>query len=117
VGLIVKSKLVKCIECGRYAINDEAVFKSKTKDNNEDAIESENTSNKEHLVVINFQGMSKRKDIIPEKEYNICPECQGKMLSVLPPKFGMEDKYQKYRIDAFKEKIKKKFDYLFQKSN
>lgn len=110
----MKSKLVKCTECGRYAINDEAVFKSKTKDDIDAAIEAENTPFKEHLIVINLQGMSKRKENIPEKEFNICPECQGKMVSVLPPKFGMEDKYQKYRLDAFKEKIKAKFNYLFQ---
>lgn len=113
----MKSKLVKCTDCGRYAINDEAVFKSKAKDDTDAAIESENKENKEHLIVINFQGMSKRKDIVPEKDFNICPECQGKMVTVLPPKFGMEDKYQKYRLDAFKEKIKKKFNYMFEQSN
>ena len=110
----MKSKLVKCKECGRYGINDEAIFKSKSKEYIEAAIESEHEKDKEHLIAINFQGMSKRKEIIPEKEYNICPECRGQMVSVLPPKFGLEDKYQKYRIDAFKEKIKAKFNYLFE---
>lgn len=41
-----------------------------------------------------------------------CPRCQGTLENVFPPKFSMEDKYQKYRLDFFKEKMQKKFPNL-----
>jgi H/ACA ribonucleoprotein complex subunit 3 len=39
-----------------------------------------------------------------------CPKCGGPLENVFPPKFSPQDKYQQYRLDYFKEKMKKKFE-------
>jgi H/ACA ribonucleoprotein complex subunit 3 len=41
-----------------------------------------------------------------------CPRCGGPLENVFPPKFSMEDKYQKYRQDFFQQKMAKKFPKL-----
>ncbi|MBN2156286.1 MAG: RNA-protein complex protein Nop10 [Candidatus Lokiarchaeota archaeon] len=38
---------------------------------------------------------------------NICSRCGSKVKNPHPPKFSPQDKYQKYRIPLFKEKIQK----------
>jgi rRNA maturation protein Nop10 len=112
-AVVMKSKLMKCKECGRYAINDEAVFKDKGDVDVDPRSKSDSKDQQPQLIVINIKGANIKKNSIEKNEYNFCPECSGEMIGVLPPKFGLEDKYQKYRLDAFKEKIKTKFDYIF----
>ena len=47
------------------------------------------------------------------KKYTIstelCPLCQGKLNNINPPRFSLQDKYQKYRLDYFQEKMESKF--------
>ncbi|MFX0031916.1 MAG: nucleolar RNA-binding Nop10p family protein [Candidatus Hodarchaeota archaeon] len=43
---------------------------------------------------------------IPESK---CKYCGGELINPFPPKFSLIDKYQKYRIEYFKEEFKKKF--------
>ncbi len=38
-----------------------------------------------------------------------CPSCKGELASAYPPKFSLEDKYQKYRIPHFLEKMQKDY--------
>lgn len=38
-----------------------------------------------------------------------CHICGGSIISVYPPKFSMEEKYQQYRIPYFEEKMKKEY--------
>jgi rRNA maturation protein Nop10 len=38
-----------------------------------------------------------------------CPYCHQPVENVYPARFSMEDKYQKYRLGYFKEKMKGKF--------
>ena len=39
-----------------------------------------------------------------------CPYCGGIQLNAIPPKFSPIDKYQKYRLQYFKEEFDKKFN-------
>lgn len=41
-----------------------------------------------------------------------CPRCGGDLENVFPPKFSLQEKYQKYRIDFFRQKMHKKFPQL-----
>ena len=38
-----------------------------------------------------------------------CPRCGNALGNVFPPKFSLENKYQKYRQDYFKQKMETKF--------
>ncbi|MHA1728861.1 MAG: H/ACA ribonucleoprotein complex subunit NOP10 [Promethearchaeota archaeon] len=43
-------------------------------------------------------------------EEKICPKCGEQLRTPHPPKFSPHDKYQKYRISYFKEKLNKIYD-------
>jgi rRNA maturation protein Nop10 len=36
-----------------------------------------------------------------------CPKCGNSLENVHPPRFSLEDKYQQYRLDYFREKMQK----------
>jgi H/ACA ribonucleoprotein complex subunit 3 len=40
-----------------------------------------------------------------------CKKCGHTLENVYPPKFSIEDKYQKYRIDFFRQKMDKKVEH------
>ncbi|WP_457557307.1 nucleolar RNA-binding Nop10p family protein [Candidatus Harpocratesius sp.] len=39
---------------------------------------------------------------------NLCPLCKTPTENVFPPKFSLQDKYQRYRLPYFRQKIQKK---------
>jgi H/ACA ribonucleoprotein complex subunit 3 len=41
-----------------------------------------------------------------------CRHCGGQLVNPKPPKFSLEDKYGKYRLQYFKEEFEKKFKKL-----
>ena len=41
-----------------------------------------------------------------------CNNCKSSLENVQPPRFSLQDKFQNYRIDYFKEKMKKKYPNL-----
>ncbi|MHA1776900.1 MAG: nucleolar RNA-binding Nop10p family protein [Promethearchaeota archaeon] len=41
-----------------------------------------------------------------------CPQCKLPTENVHPPKFSLQDKYQKYRLSYFREKMKIKIQNL-----
>ena len=41
-------------------------------------------------------------------EQEKCPSCGGLVISPHPPKYSPHDKYQKYRLQYFKEKFSEK---------
>ena len=41
-----------------------------------------------------------------------CPVCETDLKNVHPPRFSLQDKYQKYRMKYFIEKMQKKYPEL-----
>jgi rRNA maturation protein Nop10 len=39
-----------------------------------------------------------------------CPYCGGGQVNAFPPKFSLKDKYQRYRLEYFKEEFNKRFN-------
>ncbi len=58
------------------------------------------------------------KRCIKCKQYTItedlCANCGTNLENVYPPRFSLQDKYQNYRIEYFREKMLKKFPDLNQ---
>ena len=119
----MKSKILRCETCKIYAISNEIYEKEDLElFRNRPAKPHEVECDCEDCQLIDLEyGVSFTEDDVKAlealDEKQSCPQCNQPMRVSFPPRFSIQDKYQKYRMEHFKEKMHEQFDYIFQKDS